>query len=215
MRSGLAVLAAFTLVAFLPGTETYRLVAPWRVSVVLVPIATMALCALAVVRMNETGMFPPARLRAFALGGAAAVLFCAGVGTAFTASKFLKAEPGYLGFVRANLASGQQYLTPPSWLDFRLATGAPQYVTFKSHPYLDVEVLEWQRRLNVAQELYAGASMDCEALQRLVVEERVTHIVVMGGKPGVACGFASKIFQDGDTQIFSLGRTKLAETRSP
>ena len=89
-------------------------------------------------------------------GRRGAVLFCTAVGTAFTASKFLNPEPAYLGFVRANLASGQHYLTPPSLREFRLAIGVPQYVTFKSHPYQDVEVLEWQRRLTVAQELYAA-----------------------------------------------------------
>ena len=211
MRLGLGALAAFTLVAFLPGTETYRLVAPWRISVVLMPLATIALCTVAIVRLKEAGKFPPARLRTFALGGMAVVLFCTAVGMGFTASKFLKPEPAYLGFVRANVTTGQHYLTPPWLREFRLATGAPQYVTFKSHPYQDIEVLEWQRRLNVAQELYTGTSMDCEALQRLATEESVTHILLISGSPAVTCGFASKIFEEGNTKIFGLGRTKLAE----
>jgi hypothetical protein len=92
--------------------ETYRLVAPWRISVVLVPLATIALCAVAIVRLNEAGRFPAARQRAFVLGGVAVVLFCTAVGSAFTATKFLRPEPPYVGFVRANLAPGQHYLTP-------------------------------------------------------------------------------------------------------
>ncbi len=214
IRFGLAALAIFTLVAFLPGMETYRLVAPWRISVVLVPLATIALCAIAIMRLNEAGKFPSARRRAFALGGWAAVLFCTAVGSAFTAVKFLKPEPAYVGFVRGALASGQHYLTPPSLREFRLATGVPQYVTFKSHPYQDVEVLEWQRRLTVAQELYAAQRMDCEALQRLAVEEAVTHVLVTGHRPAVSCPFASKAFEDGDATIFSLGKTKLTAAGS-
>ena len=214
IRFGLAALAAFTLVAFLPGMETYRLVAPWRISVVLVPLATIALCAVAIVRLNEAGRFPAARQRAFVLGGVAVVLFCTAVGSAFTAYKFLTPEPPYVGFVRANLASGQHYLTSPSLREFRLATGVPQYVTFKSHPYQDVEVLEWQRRLTVAQELYAAERMDCEALQRLAAEEAVTHIVVTGRRSAVSCPFASKVFEDGDATIFGLGQTKFTQGRS-
>lgn len=57
--------------------------------------------------------------------------------------------------------------------------------------------------------------MDCDALQRLAVEEAVTHILVTGGNPAVTCGFASKIFEDGNTKIFSLGRTKLAAIPAP
>jgi hypothetical protein len=215
IRLGFGALAAFTIVAFLPGTETYRLVAPWRISVVLVPLASIALCAVAVARMNDAGMFGPARLRRFVAGGVGVVLCCAAVGTAFTAAKFLKPEPAYLGFARANLASGQHYLTPPGMREFRLAIGVPQYVSFKSHPYQDVEVLEWHRRLKVALELYGAAKMDCEALQRLVVEESVTHIVLTSGNPTMGCGFASKIFEDGSTKIFSLGRTKLATPPDP
>jgi hypothetical protein len=215
IQLGLGVLTVFTLVAFLPGTETYRLIAPWRISVVLVPLVTIALCAVAVVRMNAAGLFRPGRLRAFRAGGLGVILFCAAVGTAFTASKILKPEPAYLGFVRANLASGQLYLTSPGQREFRLATGAPQYVTFKSHPYQDIEVLEWHRRLKVAQEIYRRAEMDCDALQRLAVEEAVTHILVTSGNPTVTCGFASKLFEDGSTKIFSLGRTKLAAIPAP
>ena len=214
IRFGLAALAIFTIVAFLPGMETYRLVAPWRISVVLVPLSTISLCAIAILRLNEAGRLPSARQRQFALGGLAVVLFCTAVGGAITVSKFLKPEPAYVSFVRANLASRQHYLTPPWLREFRLATGVPQYVTFKSHPYQDVEVLEWQRRLTVAQELYAPASVDCEALQRLAVEEAVTHLLVTGRSRAVACSFASKVFEDGDAIIFRLGKTQLTEAGS-
>src|SRR5207245_2890450 len=37
---------------------------------------------------------------------------------------------------------------------FRLATGTPIYVDFKSIPYKDDEVLEWQRRLAWCTEVY-------------------------------------------------------------
>ena len=211
MRLGLGALTALTFVAFLPHTETYRLVAPWRISVVLVPLATIALFAMAIVRMNEKGMFAPARLRTYIAAGVGAVLFCVAVGTTFTVYKIRKPEPAYLAFVRANLVSGQQYLTPPVLSKFRLATGAPQFVTFKSHPYQDVEVLDWNRRLKVANEIYEGTTIDCERLQRLVVEEAGDSHSADGGNPTMACGFASKIFEDGNTKIFSLSRTTLAE----
>ncbi len=210
LRLGLGALVVFTAIAFLPGTETYRLIAPWRISVVLVPLATIALCALVAARLDDAGIFRPDRLRLFTLGGAGVVLFCAAVGTGFSAVKFRKAEPAFRDYVRANLAPGQQYLTPPSLHDFRLATGVPQYVTFKSHPYQDIEVLEWHKRLRVAQELYASARIDCERLQHLVVEERLTHMLVTGKAPVVACGFAAKVFDDGGAKIYRLERTKLA-----
>lgn len=208
IRLGLAALTVFTLVALLPGTQTYRLVAPWRLSVVLVPLATFALCALAVVRMHRAGWLQPPKGKRAVAASLGAILFCVAAGSAFSAAKFLRAEPAYRGYVRANLASGQLYLTPPGLADFRLATGAPQYVTFKSHPYQDVEVLEWHRRLQAAQDIYQSKSIDCEALRSLAATDAVTHILITKGGPALSCDFATQVFAEGGAMIFSLSAAK-------
>lgn len=208
IRLGTAALALFTLLALLPGTQTYRLVAPWRISVVLVPLATLALCAIAVVRMNRAGWFQPSNGKRAAAASLGAMFVCVAAGSAFSAAKFLRAEPAYRGHVRANLASGQHYLTPPGLADFRLATGAPQYVTFKSHPYQDVEVLEWHRRLKVAHAIYRGETVDCEELRAVSAQDAVTHILITKGGPALSCSFATQVFEEGGARIFSLSPAK-------
>ncbi|WP_088360678.1 DUF6798 domain-containing protein [Rhodomicrobium vannielii] len=210
IRLGLGAMAIFVLAAFLPHTETYRLIAPWRISVIMVPLASLSLCAVAIVRLYEAGRFGGARPARIMAVSAGVVLLCAAVGAGFTAAKFLKPAPAYESFVTANLAPGQHYLTGPSRSEFRLATGAPQYITFKSHPYQDVEVLEWLRRLRAAQALYAGDAMDCAQLQRVAREDAVTHVLVTGKTPAVACPFAAEIFSDGGAKIFRLEREKMA-----
>jgi hypothetical protein len=206
IRAGLAAMIAFTALAFLPDSETYRLIGPWRLSVVIVPLASIALVSLAVIRLKETDLLRTARPGAVLAGSLGAVLVSIAVGASFTAGKFLKEPPAYAGFVRANLASGQQYLTSPRRAEFRLLTGAPQFVSFKSHPYQDLEVLEWNRRLRVAQQIYEVPSVDCDLLARVVADDRVTHMLAMGPEPVPECDFATKVFEGGTTKIYALAR---------
>ena len=204
IRLGSAALVVFTLCAFLPNSDAYRLIAPWRLSVVIVPLASIALCTMAIIRLSKTDAFGSARSRLVFNGSLAAILLCTAVGAAFTIAKFRKTEPSYAAFVRTNLAPGQLYLTPPERDEFRLLTGAPQYVNFKSHPYQDVEVLQWYRRLKASAALYQSYGMDCTQLERLAAEDGVTHVLIAGKTPSPTCDFATKIFESGSTKIFLL-----------
>ncbi|MGF1582567.1 MAG: DUF6798 domain-containing protein [Gemmataceae bacterium] len=64
---------------------------------------------------------------------------------------------------------------------FRLYTGAPIYVDFKSIPYKDTEVLEWKRRLDLNERLYAELKVkrgkDLDPVISKLLEEGITHIV--------------------------------------
>jgi hypothetical protein len=203
IRMGTAALAVFTALAFVPHLETYRLIAPWRLSATIVPLAAFALCALGIVKIHRSGYFKPAAFNGLMWTCAAVVLVSTAIGAGFTAVKFMRPEPRAFAFVRANLASGQQYLTPAGMMNFRLLTGAPQYVSHKSHPYQDVEILEWHRRLKLASSLYVSAGMDCQALQRLAKDEGVTHVLTVKDPP-VSCDFASKVFEDGPSRVYRL-----------
>jgi hypothetical protein len=60
---------------------------------------------------------------------------------------------------------------------FRLTTGAAQYVDFKSIPYKDVEVLEWQRRVANCVRWFANPDWDTTGTADEVAKEGVTHVV--------------------------------------
>src|SRR5581483_7696432 len=48
---------------------------------------------------------------------------------------------------------GDKRIIPIGLQRFRLHTGAPIFVDFKSIPYKDVEVVAWRRRLDIAEKL--------------------------------------------------------------
>jgi hypothetical protein len=61
---------------------------------------------------------------------------------------------------------------------FRLYTGAPIFVDFKSIPYKDVEVLEWYRRLEWAQSAYGQKDWTGTNIPSEITRQDITHVVV-------------------------------------
>jgi hypothetical protein len=61
---------------------------------------------------------------------------------------------------------------------FRLFTGAPIYVDFKSVPYKDVEVLEWHERVLWNHQLFEQRDWNDEQIKRELRRRGITHVVV-------------------------------------
>ena len=59
-----------------------------------------------------------------------------------------------MSYVEANKAVWRYLPDPAKMQDFRLETGAPAYIEFKSIPYKDVDVLEWRRRVDFTRGFY-------------------------------------------------------------
>ncbi|HYT91183.1 MAG TPA: DUF6798 domain-containing protein, partial [Gemmataceae bacterium] len=188
-----------TLVQVVTGNDTLALLFPWRVSAVLVPVATtVILSRLAALRASERGR--DARnsggrdARAPALDTSVARIVCGlivfavvagGVWISVDRQAFRSAdeELPLMDFVRQNRKTGDVYLLPVQLPDlkkaprgsrsgdfkplaerktdkaiipiglqrFRLYTGTPIFVDFKSIPYEDIEVIEWFERIRITQ----------------------------------------------------------------
>ena len=206
---GLAATVLLSLLVLVMEANFVRLITPWRVTAFLVPVAWIIVIGRLIAWLLP--WFQRFRLVPWGLAACALVaLGLAGAGLAIKAATFGKSEPAYVQLVQAELAPGQVWLTEPMLEEFRLRTGAPQYISFKTHPYLDVEVLEWARRLSLTQTLFKAASFDCAELARLRDEERVTHVLTGAFKPAkrrgpaMDCSFARPIATAGDTRLYRL-----------
>lgn len=176
-----ALMLVLTLVQALTGSTSLALLFPWRLSTVLVPVATTIMLAKLVelcpcterswMQVTTAGM-----TIAFAAAGIALMALRLGYRTSDD-------ELPLLDFVRSTSGPGDVYLLParipdlakttrgsssgdfkplaakradaalipPDLQRFRLHTGRPIYVDFKAIPYKDTEVLEWYRRLKFAE----------------------------------------------------------------
>jgi hypothetical protein len=205
----LAVMAGgglvLTVAQLLTDGATLALLFPWRVSAVLVPVATAAalagLARLAERKVPPRWLLGASGLLALLAAGGAGVVTAQRLGYQETA-----AEAELLRRVAATREPGEVYLLPADFPDppssrgsasssfvpvkpsdrpaifelmrFRLGTGAAAYVDFKSIPYRADEVLEWRRRVANAARWYATADWDASGVLAEVTAEGVTHVVV-------------------------------------
>ena len=196
-----------TLVQIITADASLALAFPWRLSAVLVPLATAAVLAFLANRVEQWNQ--PLIVSLLASGTIAIALVGAVVVTVRQDGyQESHAEDKLLAFVASTHRPGELYLLPtgfpkpptkrgtgantfvpvkqspnPTTFElarFRLKTGAATFVDFKSVPYQDGEVLEWHRRVSVVADWYAVADWDESGIADRVVAEGVTHVVVPG-----------------------------------
>ncbi|QEL18173.1 DUF6798 domain-containing protein [Limnoglobus roseus] len=222
----LAVAAGTSIVlsALAAGTGYHLLLLlfPWRISVVLVPVAT----AIVVARLAaglETVRVPKAVLQ-WTAGAIIAASFTAGIAFPLLNVGYAMndtVEAGLLDYVNRTKKLGDVYLiptrvpavsggrrgsrsttfTPPprpggnlipvDLQRFRLAAGAPIFVDFKAIPYADREVLEWYRRVLLAQRWYEERNWAAPETLHGLRAEGISCVVVPADQP-----IASRVYRE-------------------
>lgn len=217
LRTALAALlvwaVAGTLIVISTGAAGLALVAPWRASIILVPVATLVILA----RLGKLSFGGPSFRRGQAITSAVFVLLAVFVAGKEAAAKFKSYRdqkvPDYVEFIRGNHKPGDVYLTDPFNQRFRLEAMSAQFVSWKTHPYLDREVLEWRRRVMLARKVFGDeggkAPLNCAALAELVRMYPVTHILVENRDipAGDMCPPLETVFSAGGARIFRFDRT--------
>ena len=196
-----------TLIQVMTGDTALALLFPWRISILLVPLSTTLLLAFLVEGLETSILRRSARLRGLANLLSTLVIFLALLlgGIRFTLDlqrKSLAPERAVEAYVAAHKSAGDVYLTPVKLQDFRLETGAPIYVDFKSIPYRDTDVLEWRRRLRLADRFYDQG--DCTILNGLAGGEGISHVVLPADPPILACEGLEVIYQDAAYRLARL-----------
>ncbi|MCK5318449.1 MAG: hypothetical protein KAJ55_11060, partial [Anaerolineales bacterium] len=92
-------------------------------------------------------------------------------------------------FISDHKSPDNTYLVPTEMETFRLATGAPIFVNFKSVPYLDTDVIEWYDRVRKARFFYRDRveDVDCDLLRQFQEMYTVTHVVLDEDLLGLSC----------------------------
>ena len=193
-----------TLLQVVTASKLLALLFPWRISILLVPLATSLLLGYLVERL--IGQASPRRV--LSLVSTLIIFLCvlAG-GIRFKLDlerKIALPERPLENYIYAQHSSGDQYLTPIDLQDFRLAARAPVYIDFKSIPYRDTDVLEWRRRFRLADKFYDKG--DCDILAALVQDEHITQVVLPATLPVPACSGLEEIYRD---KYYVLAHTEM------
>lgn len=230
-----ALASLLTVVQVLTKSNSLALLFPWRISAILMPVATTVVIARLIAVLPAIVEGRCARLLGEALVTACVV---GGVWIMVERKGFYmnEEELPLLSFVRENLGPGEVYFVPVSVPQlslttrgslssdfkpmadkrhdprvipydlqrFRLMTGAPIYVDFKSLPYKDSEVLEWRHRIRIAEltQSFLDDGRSREAVDELR-SSGVTHLVVPVGL-SVSVPGVRTIYQDAQYRIDRL-----------
>ncbi|HET8678712.1 MAG TPA: hypothetical protein VFM39_01230 [bacterium] len=218
LATAAAAAVVLTAAQVVTGNTTLALLYPWRVSVVLVPLATALLIARLVtsrIGVDRTRVLVP-------LSVLAMVVF-AGAGAIVTAQRFTpRAAPeiGAMNFVKTTKSVGNVYMIPlatdgrdpfgyagvtANWQYFRLWTGAPALVDYWFIPYNDVAVVEWYRRVRAADAFYRGAgARRCQSAEQLRAAYQITHIILKSDDSEICAGWRV-VMEDRHYRIYFLG----------
>ena len=210
--------AIFTLVQIATGSLTLAAIAPWRVSVLLVPLSTAIILAAVVslvvdlLRLDQLWLRPVTVI--IVLVGIAALAYSGNklqqtYGTSFRD----KRVTDMMDFVSKSKKPGELYMIPPKEPDlnnFRIYTGAPIFINWKSHPYKDTDVLEWYHRVQVSLDFYDAQFSDqvraCELLDEIVQQYGVTDVVVKRKDAELDCDFVHPTYVETKFTVFAVDR---------
>ncbi len=197
-----AVIATLlTIIELLIGNNTLAFIAPWRFSAFLVPISTFIITAYFVSALFDKFHKQIIKNKKnITILSVAILLGLLLAGSIKQVDKFTpkgSSIPNMMNFVKKTRQAGYQYLIPFDVVntvdvkvdekkeneifnleEFRLYTGVPILVNFKSHPYKDVEVIEWYKRVLIAQRFYESKdNKSCDLLKNIAADYGVTHVV--------------------------------------
>ncbi len=193
------VALAFSVPLLFVHSDLLSFMTPWRTSAFLVPLSSTMLVAWAITKVfnRQVGLVNRYQMPIMIVA-AAILLLTVSAGARAMQDSFTERRDdlrnGIYGFARMTEQPGTTYLTPTYMADFRLATGRPVVVTWKSHPYKDVEVIEWKERIDTVNGFYNKPS--CGGVGDLAEKYGVTHVLFEGQSPLDDCTNVEMGYQD-------------------
>jgi len=206
------IIATLTVVQIFYPNNTIAFIAPWRLSAVLVPIATSIIVAWLVDYLFERRIQAKHKKSIVAASLATiSMVFLVGLSNQIQMFAAQDRSIPMLNYVKETTQQGDLYLVPNKNKElrkFRLYTGAPILINFKSHPYKDVEVLEWYRRNLAAQAFYESPSdRQCDALQQIAADYQINKVVTESSNFSANCSFLAQLYRDDRYGVYQLSAT--------
>lgn len=173
-----------TIFQAVSGSNQLALLFPWRISTVLMPISTSMIIAylvLHIFKLFYLQIHKYRRLLSYCLGLLIIACMVFGVRQKLYAYKSFHNDDSVfmMDFIKETKQSGYIYLIPINMESFRLYSAAPVFVDFKNHPYAVEEVIEWYKRILLADSIYVEPNnINCDKLIDLAKGYGVTHIVL-------------------------------------
>jgi uncharacterized protein DUF6798 len=198
-----------TIVQMLTGNQSLALVLPWRMSTVLVPIASSLILAKFVSVIFQIGNTPLSKwMKPLQTVILTIIMVLGYLGVHQTITLLHSPRAGLTAsarFVASTYQPGNLYLIPTNLELFRLAAKVPILVDYQSNPYKDTDVVEWFKRVEVANNFYASSGKTaCHILDNITDQYKITHVVLKSQSSIPDCGLLHGIYKDAEFAIYTV-----------
>lgn len=197
-----------TLIVVLTRNPSLALLFPWRVTTVLVPLSVTILSSRLVGFLPQERENPNHPLLVWVIPSLSTSLIALTllVGWVRLSLDFQRQrnqpERPLMEFVSKHKQPQDIYLIPLKMQDFRLVSEAAIFVDFKSTPYHPIEVLEWYRRYQIADDFYQSPT--CEKIESFR-KDGVNHLVLpIELSPSLNCPSLETLYRDETYQLMRI-----------
>ena len=198
-----------TAIQMLTANKSLALLLPWRISTVLVPIASSLILAKFVSVVFQVWHNPLSKwVKPLQTVMLAIIMVLGYLGVHQTITLLYTPRAGLNAsarFVTSTYQPGNLYLIPTDMELFRLAAKVPILVDYQSNPYKDTDVVEWFNRVEIANSFYsASGKTACNILDNIADKYRITHVVLKSQSSIPDCGVLHAIYKDTDFAIYTV-----------
>jgi hypothetical protein len=197
---------------------------PWRTSVILVPLTytilagKLASSLLPVIEKNRTVQ------TILFIGGCLAIALLTIRHVPGQVKLFMNAEQtpesAVIDFARHHANDKDIWIVPPSNVlfdPFRLETGMPILVNWKTHPYKDREIIEWYQRNKEVENFYneANTPKGRVLLCQLAAKYGITKVVVNANTPMAFYNGMSVCWQNDNYKVIGIEGCQTISGKNP
>ena len=189
--------------------KVLKMLFPWRVTTLIQPVCICLLTGFICSWISQQNQFVKREYLTKPGAPIGICLFLIFASNTYTLNKYASDHrvPEYLDvitFVKARNSTEDVILVPDEWANFRIEAGTPIVVDFKSHPYLDREIIEWFERVESVRAAYRSGHRPCNHLQELKNRYGVTLMVDYIDRSENLCTNDAILFQNSHYIIVRL-----------
>lgn len=176
------LLVLLSIIQLITNSIELGLLFPWRISVILIPLLSII-----IIYQVTFGLFEKSlslNTRSYLIFPIISFVFLISILGIKNYKTYMNTytfniTDKLFNYVRQKRQIDDQYIVPLQMENFRLETGVPIFIDFKSHPYKSEELVEWYRRVMLVNKIVNyDSSLNVSLINNLIKKYDVTHLLL-------------------------------------
>ena len=150
---------------------------PWRSSVILMPMSSMVIISHLIDKIKDT--FLNKKKTIYSIFFIISIFFGVKSHILENLNSNFKEKIFLSNKIKEYYNNIDSILVPTDTMSIRLNTGLPIFINYKHHPFRHDEIIDWNIRLNLANDFYNAEnfSIQKQVLDKILKLESVSHVI--------------------------------------